>query len=108
MLTRPHLIRFCAGVAIAFAAPLAAQEIQPQLREEYNVCWGQDEKQCTDRSVAQRFFPCGTGGHHGYSSEYVCQTLCSKPNKTGSCETWIRYGRGGGQCGYIWTHVHCY
>lgn len=78
--------------------------------EQYNACWGQDEKQCKDQSVTpdQTFFACETEGHLGYSSEYVCQALCNKPNKTGSCETFIRYGRGGGQCGYIWTHLHCY
>ena len=90
------------GVAIPYEA--CAQV------EQYNVCWGQDEKQCLDRSVTPdlTFFACEAAGHQGYSSEYVCQTLCKKPNQTGSCETFIRYGRGGGQCGYVWTHVHCY
>lgn len=77
--------------------------------DQHNVCWGQDEKQCADRTVPdQTFFACETEGRQGYSSEYVCQSLCRKPNQTGSCETFIRYGRGGGQCGYVWTHVHCY
>ena len=67
------------GVAIPYEA--CAQV------EQYNVCWGQDEKQCLDRSVTPdlTFFACEAAGHQGYSSEYVCQTLCKKPNQTGSC-----------------------
>jgi hypothetical protein len=96
------------GLVLAVAV-LVPHQVRAQL-DQYNVCWGQDEKQCMDRSVTpdQAFFACETEGHQGYSSEYVCQTLCKKPNKTGACETFIRYGRGGGQCGYVWTHVHCY
>jgi hypothetical protein len=96
------------GLVVGFGV-MAQHQALAQV-DQYNVCWGQDEKQCMDRSVTpdQTFFACETEGHHGYSSEYVCQTLCKKPNKSDSCETFIRYGRGGGRCGYVWTHVHCY
>jgi hypothetical protein len=104
MMVRGTVIGLFAVLGVALPHQASAQ------LEQFNVCWGQDEKQCIDRSVApdQTFFSCETEGHQGYSSEYVCQTLCRKPNRTGSCETFVRYGRGGGQCGYIWTHVHCY
>lgn len=103
MLTR----RTVMGLVLAVGV-LVPHQGRAQL-DQYNVCWGQDEKQCQDRSVPdQAFFVCETEGRQGYSSEYVCQTLCKKPNKAGACETFIRYGRGGGQCGYVWTHVHCY
>ncbi|WP_445504397.1 hypothetical protein [Microvirga sp. G4-2] len=104
MRIRHTVIGFWIGLGMAIPSGARAQV------EQYNVCWGQDEKQCRDQSVTpdQTFFACETAGHQGYSSEYVCQSLCKKPNQTGSCETFIRYGRGGGQCGYIWTHVHCY
>ncbi len=103
MLNRRTVIGLVLAIGFMVPHPVRAQI------DQYNACWGQDEKQCTDRSVPdQTFFACETEGHQGYNAEYVCQTLCKKPNKSGSCETFIRYGRGGGQCGYIWTHLHCY
>ena len=44
-------------LAIGFMGP---HPVRAQI-DQYNACWGQDEKQCTDRSVPdQTFFACET------------------------------------------------
>jgi hypothetical protein len=87
-----------------------------------SICWGQfkDHKECMDNlnNVNQcmgnacashqyeQHWGCGSGGHSGFNDNYVCQSVCKKPEGAG-CQL-TQYGNNpGNQCGYSWVKVQC-
>ena len=77
-----------------------------EAQKNTTVCWGEFETTCKEHPY-ETHFQCGSGGNSGINPDYVCQTICNKPQGQG-CTYQRNNTHDGNNCGYTWATIRCF
>jgi hypothetical protein len=73
------------------------------------ICWADRPERCPSDwgdNPRRVFYSCGTGGHSGFSPDWICKTTCGQPMGR-LCRLKAGPGGSGGACGYRLVEAYC-